>query len=87
MSLLPITMFEEQAAEAQQAARLVRDLLLQRDAFATPGRSPATAMGRRHRRRRRRPMAELAVDRDLEVLLDYLRRSRGSTSAATSGPA
>jgi hypothetical protein len=35
MSLLPITMFEEQAAEAQQAARLVRDLLLHRDAFAT----------------------------------------------------
>jgi two-component system, chemotaxis family, protein-glutamate methylesterase/glutaminase len=27
--------FEEQAAEAQQAARLVRDLLLKRDAFAT----------------------------------------------------
>jgi two-component system, chemotaxis family, protein-glutamate methylesterase/glutaminase len=27
--------FEEQAAEAQQAARLVRDLLLNRDAFAT----------------------------------------------------
>jgi two-component system chemotaxis response regulator CheB len=27
--------FEEQAAEAQQAARLVRDLLLSRDAFAT----------------------------------------------------
>jgi two-component system, chemotaxis family, protein-glutamate methylesterase/glutaminase len=27
--------FEEQAAEAQQAARLVRDLLLHRDAFAT----------------------------------------------------
>ena len=30
-------------------------------------------------------MAELPADRDLEVLLDYLRRSRGSTSpAATS---
>jgi len=29
------TRFEEQAAEAQQAARLVRDLLLHRDAFAT----------------------------------------------------
>jgi two-component system chemotaxis response regulator CheB len=29
------TRFEEQAAEAQQAARLVRDLLLNRDAFAT----------------------------------------------------
>jgi two-component system chemotaxis response regulator CheB len=29
------TRFEEQAAEAQQAARLVRDLLLQRDTFAT----------------------------------------------------
>jgi two-component system chemotaxis response regulator CheB len=29
------TRFEEQAAEAQQAARLVRDLLLDRDAFAT----------------------------------------------------
>jgi two-component system, chemotaxis family, protein-glutamate methylesterase/glutaminase len=29
------TRFEEQAAEAQQAARLVRDLLLSRDAFAT----------------------------------------------------
>jgi two-component system chemotaxis response regulator CheB len=29
------TRFEEQAAEAQQAARLVRDLLLNREAFAT----------------------------------------------------
>jgi two-component system chemotaxis response regulator CheB len=29
------TRFEEQAAEAQQAARLVRDLLLSRDTFAT----------------------------------------------------
>ena len=29
------TRFEEQAAEAQQAARLLRDLLLHRDAFAT----------------------------------------------------
>ena len=29
------TRFEEQAAEAQQAARLVRDLLLNRDTFAT----------------------------------------------------
>jgi two-component system, chemotaxis family, protein-glutamate methylesterase/glutaminase len=29
------TRFEEQATEAQQAARLVRDLLLDRDAFAT----------------------------------------------------
>jgi two-component system, chemotaxis family, protein-glutamate methylesterase/glutaminase len=29
------TRFEEQAAEAQQAARLVRDLLLRRDTFAT----------------------------------------------------
>jgi two-component system chemotaxis response regulator CheB len=29
------TRFEEQAAEAQNAARLVRDLLLNRDAFAT----------------------------------------------------
>ena len=29
------TRFEEQAAEAQQAARLVRDMLLDRDTFAT----------------------------------------------------
>jgi two-component system chemotaxis response regulator CheB len=38
------TRFEEQAAEAQQAARLVRDLLLNRDAFATPWPLP----GERH---------------------------------------
>src|SRR5215217_6057132 len=42
-----------------------------------PGRSPAIATDRRHCRRRRPPMAELPADRDLEVLLDYLRRSRG----------
>src|SRR5215211_5657301 len=42
-----------------------------------PGCSPAIATDRRHCRRRRRPMVELPADRDLEVLLDYLRRSRG----------
>src|SRR5215216_2479537 len=42
-----------------------------------PGRSPAIATDRRHCRRRRPPMVELPADRDLEVLLDYLRRSRG----------
>jgi two-component system chemotaxis response regulator CheB len=38
------TRFEEQAAEAQQAARLVRDLLLNRDTFATAWPLP----GERH---------------------------------------
>src|SRR5215218_6054653 len=38
------------------------------------GRWPATATGRH---RRRGPVAESENDRDLEVLLDYLRRSRG----------
>ena len=37
--------FEEQAAEAQQAARLVRDLLLSRDAFATAWLLPGDRHG------------------------------------------
>ena len=37
------TRFEEQADEAQQAARLVRDLLLSRETFATAWPRPATA--------------------------------------------
>ena len=42
-----------------------------------PGRSPATARSRRRHRRGRRPMAEAPANGTLEVLLDYLRRSRG----------
>jgi CheR methyltransferase, all-alpha domain len=71
------TRFEEQASEAQQAARVVRTVLLDRDNLVTVRPLPGDRQGQRPRDRRRGPVAELENDQDLEVLLDYLRRSRG----------